>query len=88
MLEGEYGEWAKDMRVRPNQLFAITVPQILPGAYNEGKSNFIEETAAASVMKNVERELVSPFGLFSLSTEDPLFHPDHENPEFYNKDAA
>ena len=88
LLEGEYGEWAKDMRVRPNQLFAITVPQILPGAYNEGKSNFIEETAAASVMKNVERELVSPFGLFSLSTEDPLFHPDHENPEFYNKDAA
>lgn len=87
LLEGEYGEWAKDMRVRPNQLFAITAPDILPACGDE-ECAFIEKNIVRSILKNVDRELVSPFGLFSLSPEDPLFHPDHENPEMYNKDAA
>ena len=27
--EGGYGEWIKDMRVRPNQLFTFMIPSIL-----------------------------------------------------------
>ncbi|MCR5495039.1 MAG: type I pullulanase [Treponema sp.] len=81
--EGGYGEWAKDMSVRPNQLFTISVPTIL------GKENdFISKEIAKKILENVDRELVSPFGLFSLSPEDPLFHPEHENDYWYHKDAA
>ena len=83
--EGGYGEWAKDMRVRPNQLFALTAPSVLPG---DESSDFINEKISEKVMKNVERELVSPFGLYSLSPEDPIFHSEHENPSMHNKDAA
>ena len=82
--EGGYGEWAKDMRVRPNQLFAITVPSVL----SDGDENFISEEITKNVMENVYRELVNPFGLYSLSPEDPIFHGEHENPSLYNKDAA
>ncbi|MBQ5470827.1 MAG: type I pullulanase [Treponema sp.] len=82
---GGLGEWAKDFRVRPNQLFAITVPSILP----HGKENYLLPIDIADkIVSNVDRELVNPFGLYSLSPEDPLFHPEHENPEWYHKDAA
>ncbi len=83
--EGGYGEWAKDMRVRPNQLFVISVPSVLEPEEN---NNFINDSIRSKVIENVDRELVSPFGLYSLSPEDPLFHPEHENPQWYHKDAA
>ena len=83
--EGGYGEWAKDMRVRPNQLFAITAPSVLP---QDKTSGFINENISEKVMENMERELVNPFGLYSLSPEDPIFHSEHENPSMHNKDAA
>lgn len=82
---GGYGEWVKDMRVRPNQLFVLTVPSVLPvGKINE----FISPEIYSKVLENVNRELINPFGLYSLSPEDPIFHPKHEYPEFYHKDAA
>lgn len=82
---GGYGEWVKDMRVRPNQLFVLTVPSVLP----VGKENeFVSSEIYSKVVQNVNRELVNPFGLYSLSPEDPIFHPKHEYPEFYHKDAA
>lgn len=83
--EGGYGEWAKDMRVRPNQLFTFMTPSLLD---LEEKDYFVTIDIATKILHNVNRELVSPFGLFSLSPEDPLFHPEHENPEWYHKDAA
>lgn len=83
--EGGYGEWAKDMRVRPNQLFAITSPGVLDLKDDE---QFIENNISKKIMENVDRELASPFGLFSLSPEDPLFHAEHENPNWHHKDAA
>lgn len=86
--EGGYGEWAKDMRVRPNQLFAVTVSKILPNSKDLTAKEFVNEKIASSIYKNVTRELVNPFGLFSLSPKDPIFHPKHENPDFYHKDAA
>lgn len=83
--EGGYGEWIKDMRVRPNQLFTFMIPSVLDLKQEE---YFVEKNVADSIIKNVERELVNPFGLYSLSPEDPLFHPEHENPEWHHKDAA
>lgn len=83
--EGGYGEWAKDMRVRPNQLFTFMIPSILDLREDE---YFVSKKIADKIISNVNRELVSPFGLYSLSPEDPLFHPEHENPEWYHKDAA
>lgn len=83
--EGGLGDWIKDWRVRPNQLFAITVPSILP---RDEENLLVPAQIAQEILKNVNRELVTPFGLFSLSSEDPLFHPEHENPDWYNKDAA
>ncbi len=82
---GAYGEWTKDMKVRPNQLFAITAPLVLP---ESEENRLLDERLTQKILENVQRELVSPFGLFSLSPEDPLFHPEHENPAWHHKDAA
>lgn len=83
--EGGYGEWIKDMRVRPNQLFTFSIPSIL----NLEKEDYlVTEEIANKIIQNTERELVNPFGLYSLSPEDPLFHAEHENPNWYHKDAA
>lgn len=85
--EGGYGEWAKDMRVRPNQLFAITAPSVLYENDLNDK-NLVSDKMNKKILENVNRELVNPFGIFSLSPEDPIFHPEHENPTMHNKDAA
>lgn len=80
---GPHGEWARDFSVRPNQLFALTAPSVLgPG------EELLGEAERGAVLENVERELLSPFGLFSLSPEDPRFHPRHEDDGRYHKDAA
>jgi len=80
---GDQGEWLRDFSVRPNQLFALSVPSIL------GTDDaLVDPSRAAQMLENVDRELVSPFGLFSLCPDDPLFHPKHENPEWHHKDAA
>ncbi len=89
---GPHGEWLRDFRVRPNQLFALTAPAILDSPQTSGKEGFetalLDAAQSDSVLENVTRELASPFGLFSLSPEDPLFHPRHEYPGRYHKDAA
>jgi predicted glycogen debranching enzyme len=47
-------------KVRPNQLFAISLPFSL-----------VEQQTAASIIKIVEDELLTPYGLRSLSPKDP-----------------
>lgn len=83
--EGGWGDWVKDMKVRPNQLFAIFAPSCLP---KSEENSFIEQKYQDKILQNVERELVSPFGLYSLTPSDPVFHPHHEWDEQYHKDAA
>ncbi len=80
---GPHGEWERDFTVRPNQLFALTVPSVL-----SPEESLLDEACSRAVLENVERELVSPFGLFSLCPDDPRFHPRHEDPDRYHKDAA
>ena len=81
---GSHGEWLRDFRVRPNQVLTLSVPSLL----DSGSAQFLDPQRGKAVFANVVRELVSPFGLFSLSPDDPLFHPKHENPEWHHKDAA
>jgi predicted glycogen debranching enzyme len=52
----------RDACIRPNQIFAISLPHAL-----------ISEERAARVIDVVERELLTPFGLRTLSPSDPRY---------------
>jgi glycogen debranching enzyme len=51
-----------DASIRPNQIFALSLPFPL-----------LEGDMARSVLKVVTKELVTPFGLRTLSTQDPRY---------------
>jgi len=80
---GAHGEWARDFAARPNQLFAIHAPSVLAAG-----EELLGPARRRAVLENAERELVSPFGLYSLAPEDPRFHPRHGDEGRYHKDAA
>lgn len=67
-----------DHQIRPNQLFALTVPLF---------SELIDSPMQAGVVRQVVSELAYPHGVASLSQNDPLFHPHHHN-QIYYFDAA
>jgi glycogen debranching enzyme len=60
--------------LRPNQLFALDMP--------------LPEQVRMSVVKTVLKQLVSEHGTATLAQSDSNFHPHHENPPYYVKDAA
>ncbi|WP_304226536.1 type I pullulanase [Gracilinema caldarium] len=72
-----------DLRSRPNALLAVTVLAILPQ-----EEALLPEEIQRQVLKDVYRELVYPYGVASLSQEDPYFHGHHDGSPFYHKDAA
>ena len=59
VIEGE----TKDASIRPNQLFAISLTHRI----------LDDKERAASILKVVERELLTPYGLRTLSTRDPQY---------------
>lgn len=63
-----------DTSFRPNQLFALDV--------------VADPAVRESIFKNVTSRIVYPFGVGSLAPEDPNYHPYHQHPPFYPKDAA
>ncbi|NCD32313.1 MAG: hypothetical protein EOL87_02725 [Spartobacteria bacterium] len=67
-----------DQQIRPNQMFAVTVPMTDP---------LIDEAAQAGVVRQVVSDLTYPHGVASLSQNDPDFHPYHHN-QIYFFDAA
>lgn len=67
-----------DHQVRPNQLFALTIPLF---------SELIDPDVQAGVVRQVVSELTYPHGVASLSQNDPLFHPYHHH-QIYYFDAA
>jgi len=69
---------SRDTKVRPNQLMLATIPF----------DDFVPGAVQASVTKNAVSQLLYPYGIASLSQDDPTFHPRHENPAFHHKDAA
>lgn len=62
-----------DMRVRPNQIFTGI---LLTGSLR------------MDVARAVTSRLAYPYGVASLSQDDPDFHPFHQEPSHYPKDAA
>jgi predicted glycogen debranching enzyme len=54
----------RDASVRPNQIFAVSLPYTM-----------ISQERAKKVVEKVERELLTPFGLRSLSPKDPQYCP-------------
>lgn len=70
-----------DLQLRPNLLLPLTIPgsDILDG---------IADRVLDAMMRRVYAETVFPYGVASLSQHDSNFHPWHEAPRFYPKDAA
>jgi predicted glycogen debranching enzyme len=56
-----------DASIRPNQVFAISLPH-----------SMLSRDRALSVLHVVERELLTPLGLRTLSPSDPAFAPKYE----------
>jgi predicted glycogen debranching enzyme len=54
----------RDGSIRPNQIFAVSLPNPMISADRE-----------ASVVRIVERELLTPFGLRTLAPSDPQYRP-------------
>ncbi len=69
---------SRDTKVRPNQLMLVSIPL----------GDFVPPAVQAAVTRNAVSELLFPYGITSLSQNDPYFHPRHENDAFYHKDAA
>jgi glycogen debranching enzyme len=67
-----------DYQIRPNQLFAITAPL---------GNDFISDKVQNAVIKEVVSKLSYPYGVASLSQDDPYFHPYHHD-QIYHFDAA
>ncbi|MEI6385571.1 MAG: amylo-alpha-1,6-glucosidase [Spirochaetota bacterium] len=89
----EGGPWAggpdscgrRDRRVRPNQLLALFAALPVAEAGGEG---LLDAATSAGVVASVVPQLVYPWGVATLSQEDPFFHAAHERPGQYHKDAA
>lgn len=66
-----------DKTVRPNQFFVLNETALIPSSADRLK-----------ILANAMRELVYPYGVLSLSQNDENFHPYHQYPPYYVKDAA
>jgi glycogen debranching enzyme len=71
-----------DRKIRPNQIFAVYVPQ-LPDI-----EPLFEEDKCARITSNVVHKLTYRYGVASLWQEDENFHPWHQYPSYYHKDEA
>jgi glycogen debranching enzyme len=69
---------SRDTKVRPNQLMLVSIPF----------GDFVPLDVQAKVTRNAVSQLLYPYGIASLSQDDPYFHPRHQNPAFHHKDAA
>jgi glycogen debranching enzyme len=69
---------SRDTKLRPNQLMLVSIPF----------DDFVPPGVQAAVTRAAVSQLLYPYGIASLSQDDPYFHPRHQNPEFYHKDAA
>ena len=73
---------SKDSRVRPNQIFAVTVPD-LPDL-----SPLLDIQRRKAVARFVTEYLTTENGVLSLWYQDEYFHPYHHYQPYYVPDAA
>ena len=67
-----------DLQIRPNQIFALTIPLF---------GDLVDPERADGIVREVVSELTYPYGVASLSQNDPYFHPIHHD-DIYHFDAA
>ncbi|MGD0437971.1 MAG: amylo-alpha-1,6-glucosidase [Bryobacteraceae bacterium] len=65
-----------DRSIRPNQIFAVSLPYPL-----------LSDDQALRVVEVVEKELLTPYGLRSLSPRDPAYKP-HYGGNGFSRDSA
>ncbi len=70
LLDVVRGDWC-DLAIRPNQIFAVSLP-----------NSPLDGPAQKAVLSIVERELLTPYGLRSLSPQHPSFSPRYEGTPF------
>lgn len=68
---------AADYSIRPNAFIALEDTILIP-----------EKMTRSRIFNNSFSSLVTPYGALSLSYRDKNFHPFHEYPPYYPKDAA
>jgi len=69
----------RDVKVRPNQLMTVSVPF---------EDRLTTGDVEAMVTRNAVSELLFPYGIASLSQNDPYFHPVHHDDQYFFFDAA
>lgn len=72
----EAGEVHRDASVRPNQIFAVSLP------YSP-----LSQTQQAAVINVVRDRLLTPVGLRTLPTNDPAYHGKYQGPQFVRDEA-
>jgi Amylo-alpha-1,6-glucosidase len=75
-----------DLKVRPNLFFAIK--QLQSDRPIEGDRDLKTMAAHMRWTRNLWEKLVYPWGVATLSQDDPDFHPYHEHWHYYHKDDA
>jgi predicted glycogen debranching enzyme len=73
VVDGPNGD---DLTVRPNQIFAVSLPFPL-----------LEGAEAAAVVDAVGRALLTTYGLRSLSPDDPAYHSEYGGDPFHRDSA-
>lgn len=73
-----------DPQIRPNSVFALTVP----GGSRAGGNPLLEPAQQEAVVRELMSNLVYPWGVASLAQSDSNFHPYHHYPPYYVPDAA
>ncbi|MCU7495534.1 MAG: hypothetical protein HF314_00975 [Ignavibacteria bacterium] len=68
---------APDSTMRPNLFFALNEPAFFPDALSRLR-----------ILSRAVGSLVYPYGVLSLAQTDSNFHPFHQYPPYYVKDAA
>lgn len=69
----------RDVKIRPNQLMVVSVPF---------EERLTTGDVEASVTRNAVSELLFPYGIASLSQNDPYFHPVHHDDSHFFFDAS
>jgi glycogen debranching enzyme len=78
----------QDASVRPNVLFALGLPRPFGAPEFETNPNWTGLERDMIQARDLWKSLVYPWGVATLSQEDPNFYPYHEHWHYYHKDAA
>jgi predicted glycogen debranching enzyme len=69
-------ESQKDQKIRPNQIFAVSLPY-----------SALSDEQQHAVVEVVRRELLTPYGLRTLAPSDPQFHSKYSGDQFHRDGA-